>query len=281
MPAKKATAAKPSSLTSEVHPFPVVAKKLPVSEPVAEIETAPSQVEVEAPAASPAPAPQVAPAAKKKSAGRFILPIIGLALLAGGAWYGYDYWVDGRFMITTDDAYVEAEMAFVSPKITGYVASRPARENQAVKAGDPLIVIDDGDYRIAREQADAQIATLGKTLERIDAQIVAARASLEQAQAQKASTDAVERNAGLGLDRASELVKTKVATQAQLDDRAHGSRPGQGRQRRRGRPDRDRQCQYRRARSTARRDAEHHAHAGTDAGQGRARPLLHRPARAL
>lgn len=217
MPPKKATASKPSSTTSEVHPFPVVAKKLPVSEPVAEIETAPPQVEVEAPAPAPAPAPQVAPSAKKRSAGRFILPIIGLALLAGGAWYGYDYWVDGRFMITTDDAYVEAEMAFVSPKITGYVASRPVRENQAVKAGDPLILIDDGDYRIAREQAEAQIATLGKTLERIDAQIVAAKATLEQAQAQKASTDAVEINAGLGLDRASELVKTRVGTQAQLD----------------------------------------------------------------
>ena len=62
-----------------------------------------------------------APAKKKRSVRSFLLPIIGLALLSGGAWYGYDYWTTGRFMISTDDAYVQADMAFVSPKISGYV----------------------------------------------------------------------------------------------------------------------------------------------------------------
>ena len=60
-------------------------------------------------------------------------------------------------MISTDDAYVQADMAFVSPKITGYVASRRVVENQHVKAGDPLVTIDDGDYSIALAQAEAQI----------------------------------------------------------------------------------------------------------------------------
>jgi membrane fusion protein (multidrug efflux system) len=161
---------------------------------------------------------RVAPAKIKRSARSFLLPIIALGLAAGGAWYGYDYWTDGRFMISTDDAYVQADMAFVSPKISGYVDQIKVTENQKVKAGDPLFVVDDGDYRIAVQQAEAQIATLDKTLERIDAQIEAAHATLSQAQAQKTAAQAAADTAARAADRASQLLKTHVATQAQVDD---------------------------------------------------------------
>jgi membrane fusion protein (multidrug efflux system) len=146
------------------------------------------------------------------------LPIIGVALLGAGAWYGYDYWTDGRFMIATDDAYVQADMSFVSPKISGYIDKVLVSENQQVKAGDPLFVIDNGDYKIAVAQAEAQIATLAKTLDRIDAQTKAAEASLQQAQAQKVADQAAADNAGRAQQRAAQLLKTHVGTQAQLDD---------------------------------------------------------------
>jgi membrane fusion protein (multidrug efflux system) len=194
---------------SEVRPFP---KAVP------DIDKTPS---IEAPTPEPLTAPPVAaeaPAKKKRSARSFILPIVALALLAGGGWYGYQYWTDGRFLISTDDAYVQADMAFVSPKISGYVASVPVTENQVVKSGDPLVLIDDGDYKIAVGQAEAQIATQRKTLERINAQTEAARAALQQAEAQKVSAEAVATNAVRAQGRAAQLVKTKVATQAQLDD---------------------------------------------------------------
>ena len=165
-----------------------------------------------------APAAAEAPAKKKRSARSFLLPIIGLALLGAGSWYGYDYWTDGRFMISTDDAYVQADMSFVSPKISGYIDKVLVSENQQVKAGDPLFVIDNGDYKIAVAQAEAQIATLAKTLDRIDAQTKAAQASLQQAQAQKVADQAAADNAGRAQVRAAQLVKTHVGTQAQLDD---------------------------------------------------------------
>jgi len=165
-----------------------------------------------------APAAAEAPAKKKRSARSFLLPIIGLALLGAGSWYGYDYWTDGRFMISTDDAYVQADMSFVSPKISGYIDKVLVSENQQVKAGDPLFVIDNGDYKIAVDQAEAQIATLAKTLDRIDAQTKAAQASLQQAQAQKVADQAAADNAGRAQVRAAQLVKTHVGTQAQLDD---------------------------------------------------------------
>lgn len=191
--------------TAEVRPFPN-AKVSPV---------------IEAPEAPPKPAAEVlaeAPAKKKRSARSLMLPIIGLALLSAGAWYGYNYWTDGRFLISTDDAYVQADMSFVSPKISGYVEQINVSENQQVKAGDPLVTIDAGDYKIAVAQAEAQIATLSKTLDRIDAQTKAAQASLQQAQAQKVADQAAADNAVRAQQRAAQLVKTRVGTQAQLDD---------------------------------------------------------------
>ncbi|AZO72482.1 MULTISPECIES: HlyD family secretion protein [unclassified Mesorhizobium] len=190
----------------------------------AEVRTFPNakvQPSTEAPEVpvQPAPvAPVEAPAKKKRSVRSFLLPIIGLALLGAGSWYGYNYWTDGRFMISTDDAYVQADMSFVSPKISGYVDKVLVSENQRVKAGDPLFVIDDGDYKIAVAQAEAQIATLAKTLDRIDAQTKAAQASLAQAAAQKIADQAAADNAARAQVRAAQLVKTHVGTQAQLDD---------------------------------------------------------------
>jgi membrane fusion protein (multidrug efflux system) len=170
------------------------------------------------PATPVAPPAAEAPAKKKRSVRSFLLPIIGLALLGAGSWYGYNYWTDGRFMISTDDAYVQADMSFVSPKISGYIDKVLVSENQQVKAGDPLFAIDNGDYRIAVAQAEAQIATLAKTLDRIDAQTKAAQASLSQAEAQKLADQAAADNAARAQDRAAQLLKTHVGTQAQLDD---------------------------------------------------------------
>ncbi|MGX9179031.1 HlyD family secretion protein [Mesorhizobium sp. BHbdii] len=191
--------------TAEVRPFPN-AKIAPATE----APNAPTE-----PAISP---PAEAPTKKKRSARSLLLPIIALGLLGAAAWYGYDYWTDGRFMISTDDAYVQADMAFISPKISGYVDQVKVTENQQVKAGDPLLVVDNGDYKIAVAQAEAQIATLSKTLDRIDAQTEAARASLEQAQAQKTADQAAAANAARVQTRAAQLLKTHVGTQAQLDD---------------------------------------------------------------
>ncbi|MER9636039.1 HlyD family secretion protein [Mesorhizobium sp. M0228] len=192
----------------------------PTSAEVRPFPNAKVQPAIEAPEAplKPSDVTPLAPAKKKRSMRSMLLPIIGLALLGAGAWYGYDYWTDGRFMISTDDAYVQADTAFISPKISGYVDQVKVTENQQVKAGDPLLIVDDGDYKIAVAQAEAQIATLSKTLDRIDAQTEAARASLKQAQAQKTADQAAADNAKRVQVRAAQLLKTRVGTQAQLDD---------------------------------------------------------------
>ncbi len=191
---------------------------LPTIHPVPALKAEPERPHpVPVPAPVPAPAPE-APVRKRRSTKAFLLPILGIGLLAAAGWYGHEYWTEGRFMISTDDAYVQADMAFVAPKITGYVARLDAEENQHVKAGDPLVTIDDGDYRIALAQAEAQIDVQNKTLERITAQIQAGHAALGQAEAQKTAAASAAANAARTADRTAQLLKTNVSTQAQLDD---------------------------------------------------------------
>ncbi|NVP57329.1 HlyD family secretion protein [Mycoplana rhizolycopersici] len=161
-------------------------------------------------------APEAAPPAKSGGK-RFVLPVLLLALLAGGAVYGYEWWTNGRFMVSTDDAYVQGDIATISPKVTGYVAKVNVSANQQVKAGDVLVTLDDGDYRNALDQANAQIATAKLSLGRIDAQIDGAKASLTQAEAQRAALQASVRGAEINQGRASTLQSKSVGTTAELD----------------------------------------------------------------
>ncbi|MEW9614079.1 HlyD family secretion protein [Shinella sp. S4-D37] len=162
-------------------------------------------------------APAVAPPQEKKGGRRLALPILAVALIAAGGWYAHEWWTNGRFMISTDDAYIEGDIASISPKVSGYVDVVNAVANQRVKAGDPLVTLDDGDYRLAREQAEAQIATQKLSLGRIDAQIEGARASLAQADAQKAAYQAALSGAEVAEKRAKELNAKAVGTTASLD----------------------------------------------------------------
>ncbi|WP_432345092.1 HlyD family secretion protein [Shinella yambaruensis] len=167
--------------------------------------------------AETAPAATVAQPETRKGGRRLALPILAVALIAAAGWYGHEWWTNGRFMISTDDAYVEGDIASISPKVSGYVAVVNAVANQTVKAGDPLVTLDDGDYRLAREQAEAQIATQKLSLGRIDAQIEGARASLAQADAQKTAYQAALSGAQVAEKRAKELNAKAVGTTASLD----------------------------------------------------------------
>ncbi|MGD9477271.1 HlyD family secretion protein [Shinella sp. G-2] len=174
--------------------------------------------------AKPVTTAEAAPAAaavsqpeKKKGGRKFMLPVVGLALLAAAGWYGYKWWTHGRFMISTDDAYIEGDIASISPKVSGYVEAVNVVANQAVKAGDPLVTLDNGDYRLAKEQAEAQIATQKLALDRIDAQIEGAKASLAQAEAQKTAYQAALGGAEVAEKRAKELASKEVGTTASLD----------------------------------------------------------------
>lgn len=155
------------------------------------------------------------PKKKKRSP---VLPVLIIALLAGGGWYGYNWWTDGRFLISTDDAYVEGNIAVISPKVSGYVEKVNVVENQRVKAGDALVTLDQGDYVLALEQAKANVESARLAVARIDAQIGGGEASLKQSEAQRGALQAALRGAEITQKRAAELAAKSIGTTAELDN---------------------------------------------------------------
>ncbi len=183
------------------------------STPVDRNEAAPA-TETDAGVPHQAPEPS-APKPKRRSP---VLPVILAALVAGGAWYGYEWWTTGRFMVSTEDAYIEGDIAIISPKVSGYVAKVNVASNQVVHAGDLLVTLDGGDYQIAYEQAVAGKQSSELAVKRIDAQIVGGQASVAQAKAQLGSLEAAVRGAEITEKRANELATKSVGTAADLDN---------------------------------------------------------------
>lgn len=168
---------------------------------------------------APAPLlPETPPAAAPKG-GRKKYVLGGLALIAllAGGYEGWSWWTNGRFMVTTDDAYVQADLSLISSKITGYVSEIAVASNQHVKMGDVLFRIDDGDYRISLEQSEVRLTELTATLARIDAQIEAAESTVTQADAQRVASDAVLTAAKSNAERVRGLAERRVSSQADLD----------------------------------------------------------------
>ncbi len=84
---------------------------------------------------------------------------LALALgVAGAADFGYGYLTTGRYLESTDDAYVKADSTIVAPKVSGYIAEVLVGDNEPVKAGQLLARIDDRDFRTALDQAHADVA---------------------------------------------------------------------------------------------------------------------------
>ena len=79
-------------------------------------------------------------------------------MLAGAAWYGWDYWTVGRYLVSTDDAYVKADNTTVAPKVSGYLHEVLVGDNERVKAGQVLARIDQRDFAVALDQAKADVA---------------------------------------------------------------------------------------------------------------------------
>lgn len=110
-----------------------------------------------------------------------------LCAVIGGSYLYMDY---SSHFESTDDAFVAARQTTLAPKISGYITSVPVTDNQHVAAGDVIARIDDRDYRIALQQAQAQVgaaqASIGNFDAQLDvqqAQIGANKAQVDQAQA--------------------------------------------------------------------------------------------------
>lgn len=147
------------------------------------------------PQQAPVNASTPAPASFKHRLRRVLMAGSAVALLAASTWYGWDYWSVGRFLVSTDDAYVKADNTTIAPKVSGYLTEVLAGDNEHVKAGEVLARIDPRDFQVALDQAKADVAAARATvaskqaqLEIQEAVIAAAKATIDVDNANKTFT---------------------------------------------------------------------------------------------
>jgi membrane fusion protein (multidrug efflux system) len=143
----------------------------------------------------------------------FVIAFVVLAAVAAAAWYYVNYMAPFE---STDDAFVEGYVTFVSPRVSGPVVKLLITDNQTVKAGDLLLEIDPRDYQTALDQAKADLAVAETRVRQADTQITVDQAKADQQTAAVAAAEAVAKRAEA--DRARyQSVRSESVSKSQLD----------------------------------------------------------------
>jgi membrane fusion protein (multidrug efflux system) len=168
--------------------------------------------------------------APSRQAIRRVALALAVALgIAAAADFAHYYLTTGRYLETTDDAYVKADSTIVAPKVSGYIAQVLVSDNEPVKAGQLLARIDNRDFRTALNQAKADVAAAEATVRNLDAQIGLQQPLIQQ---QAAEVNAAEANLKFAEEeraRYDELMKSGSGTiqRAQQTDAALRARTAQ------------------------------------------------------
>jgi membrane fusion protein (multidrug efflux system) len=149
------------------------------------------------------------------SGGRLKQAALGLAIIAGvfaGADYGRYYWITGRYLVSTDDAYVDVHSAMISPKISGYISEVPVDDNQPVKSGQVIARIDPRDYQTALDEARANVAAARANIDTLTQQIAQQGLVVDQARQTVASDQAALTYSQQDFQRYTDLERTGYGT---------------------------------------------------------------------
>lgn len=101
-----------------------------------------------------------------------------------------EWWTVGRFMESTDDAYVGGDVTVMAPKVSGFISLLAVGDNQQVRKGELLLRLDDRDYRAALARAEAAVALQQAGLANLEATRQLQEAMVAQSQAEISATDA-------------------------------------------------------------------------------------------
>jgi membrane fusion protein, multidrug efflux system len=123
-------------------------------------------------------------------AARAVLILGAVVVVAAAAVGGVNWWTHGRFVQTTNDAYLQADAVTVAPKVQGYVQAVYVRDNQAVGAGQPLVRIDTANYDAARAQEEAMVAARQADITAAQRQLAQQEAAIQRARAELAGAQA-------------------------------------------------------------------------------------------
>lgn len=159
---------------------------------------------------------------RKETRKRWLKRLAAALVLIGLAWAVW-YLLVARNFVTTDNAYVNAQMAQVTPLVAGSANEVLVKVTQQVKAGDVLVRLDQADARIALAQADADLAAARRRFRQtvanntaLAAQVDTSGAGLAQAQARYRTALAEHENARIDLQRRESVAASGAVSGEEL-----------------------------------------------------------------
>lgn len=177
--------------------------------------------------ASPSAAPGGTPTPAQKAPGnprrkKLALGAGALALIAALGW-GTHWWFVGRFIESTDDAYLQADSMTVAPKVGGYVTEVLVRDNETVTVGQPLVRLDGRQYQAAFDEAQATVAAREADVARAQAELSQHAANIAQTRAELESARANAAYSAGQVKRYAPLVATGAETDERLAELRNAS----------------------------------------------------------
>jgi membrane fusion protein (multidrug efflux system) len=142
------------------------------------------------------------------------LPVL---LLAAGLYGGWEWWRVWRYQQSTDDAYVASDITLIAPTVEGTIKEVRAQDNERVKAGQILFLIDDADFVLRFNEAEATVATEEATLVTFDTRRFFQIAMIGQAAAAMHAAEAEVNRANLDQQRYASLITSEVATKQRYE----------------------------------------------------------------
>jgi membrane fusion protein (multidrug efflux system) len=171
----------------------------------------------------PAPeAPENPPAAARSRRKRIPFVIVGILVLALGTWALKRY-LYSRHHVSTDNAQVDSHITLIAPRIAAFVSRVLVDDNQHVRVGDTLVVLDDRDLKVRLEQAEAElraaeseVGSRGQAGE-AKAQFQVSRAQAASVEASVTAAEADFKKAAADLERYRGLAAQRIIPAQQLD----------------------------------------------------------------
>lgn len=166
--------------------------------------------------------PAEQPRSAKKKWLMYLLLLIALPL---GGYYGVAVWKHYTTHVSTDNAYVQADMAQITPRVNGTVTEVLVQENWWVKPGQALVRLDTRDYEVRVAEARAALTRARETVDQLFAAVAVAneRQQATQAQIRAAQAEVIEaqaefHQAELDLQRATQLAAEHIIPIQRLDE---------------------------------------------------------------
>src|SRR5260370_24566267 len=139
-----------------------------------------------------------------------------MAAIAAGLVPAYHYYQYIETHVSTDDAYADGTVALVSSRVAGTITNVYIEDNWTVKEGDLLLTLDNRDFDVRADQAEAQLDRRNQPVDELYSQVGAAKSGVELAGSQL-------RQAGIDFAGAA-AVKNQSAVSSARDDKAESGR---------------------------------------------------------